>query len=460
MVHSDGADRQVAMTSTSAELKGSAALLTAANIVCAVIGVSQGLLVLRMLGPESFGAAAVLVALAAVAANVIDVRPIDLISGLYYGKPASCPQSGEAYRVAALRLGVRLYGLSAVLIVIGACCLALFAAHKFTAVDILTSSLLAAAAAQGVSYFGSFFIFVQRFIAPARRLAYLQFASALINAAAMVMCVAASRTIGGYAIGLLVSACGIAGVNALYTMSILRQRRMVLFGRPLSPLPQIDRDVVIKFISAGNLLGYVKLLHRSADVLLVAAFCNDRGTGVYKLARSVADGFLVISEAVGRVYQPQLLRLLQTGNLEEYGRIARALMAMAAAVTLAGVAAEIPLVPYLAPFVGVADAEGLTSSVVILTITFFFVAGLQSWISPMFVFSGRLGRCTLWGAVGVVAGQYTIGPALVYLTGDANPAWFSLGFLGFYVVSLPPLWREIRREGSIPMWTAGEVVPL
>jgi hypothetical protein len=71
------------------------------------------------------------------------------------------------------------------------------------------------------------------------------------------------------------------------------------------------------------------------------------------------------------------------------------------------------------------------------------------------VYFGRPGRCTFWGAVAVTAGQYTIGPALVLLTGYATPAWFSLGYLSYYVLALPPLWRELRSEQPSLVWRPG-----
>jgi len=273
----------------------------------------------------------------------------------------------------------------------------------------------------------------------------------------MIASVSASRTVGGYVIGLLASAAGITLLNAFYTVSILRGDGVVLFGRSRAAAPAIDRRVILRFVSAGNLLGYVKLMHRSADVLLVAVFCSDRETGIYKLARSITDALLTVSEAMGRVYQPRLLALLQTRDHTEYGAVVRSIMTTAAAVTLAAIGSTLVLLPSLAPLLGVADGRGLTVSVVIMTVTFFFVAGLQSWIWPAFVFGGRLGRCTLWSTVAVLAGQYTIGPALVYLTGYATPAWFSLGYLSFYVFSLLPLWRELRRDQPIFIWPVQEV---
>jgi O-antigen/teichoic acid export membrane protein len=441
-------------------LRPSAALLTGANLVCAAVGVTQGLFVLRLLGPATFGAAAVVVALTAVATNVVDVRLIDLIANLYYDEKASCPDTGAAYRGSALRLGLRLYALSAALIAVASAGLMLVLAHRFTSVALMSSWLWIAAAAQGVSYLGSFFIFIQRFTVVPRRMAQLQLASALINATAMIASVTASRTVGGYVIGLFASAAGITLVNAFYTVSILRRDGVMLFGRDRVATPAFDRRLILRFISAGNLLGYVKLLHRSADVLLVAVFCSDRETGIYKLARSITDALLTVSEAMGRVYQPRLLALLQARDHTEYGAVVRSIMTTAAAVTLAAIGSTVVLLPSLAPLLGVADGQSLTVSVVIMTITFFFAAGLQSWIWPAFVFRGRLGRCTLWSTVAVLAGQYTIGPALVYLTGYPNPAWFSLGYLSFYVFSLLPLWRELRRDQPIFIWPVQEAATL
>src|SRR6185295_13621719 len=166
----------------------------------------------------------------------------------------------------------------------------------------------------------------QRFAGLPRRMALLQLVSAVINATAMVLSVATSRTVGGYVMGLLASAAGIAILNSWYTIALLRRDGVVLFGREDRAAPAIDRRLIFRFVAAGNLLGYVKLLHRSADVLLVAAFCGDRGTGIYKLARSITDALLAVSEAIGRVYQPRLLALLQARDHAEYGVVVRSLM--------------------------------------------------------------------------------------------------------------------------------------
>jgi O-antigen/teichoic acid export membrane protein len=438
------------------QLKTSAAFLTAVNLACAAIGAAQGLAVVRLLGPEGFGAAAVLVSLTAVATNLIDVRLTDLVSNLYYSPAASDDTRGAAYRASALRLGVGLYAVSAPLIMLASAALLLIGARHLSTTTFLTQWFWLAAAAQGISYFGSFFVFIQRFATSARRMATLQIASALLNAGAMVACVTVHPTIGGYVTGLLLSSIAIAGVNTVLTIRTIGRAGIPLLQRRLQSDVVIDRKVVFQFIAAGNVLGYVKLLHRSADVLLVAFFCSDRDTGIYKLARSMTDGLYAISEAIGRIYQPRLLTLLRDGAHSEYRQLARSMTAMAAAITVVALAGVLVVVPRMALILGWRDMPGLTLATAVLTLPFFFVAGLQAWIWPAFVSLGRLGRCTLWGVVAVVIGQYTVGPLLVYSTGSANPAWFSVGYLSFYLLSLLPLWRELVHEGHSFAWIARE----
>ena len=444
------------MSSTSPrDLQRSTALLVGANVVCAAVGALQGVLVLRMLGAELFGGVAVVVALTAVGANIVDVRLTDLVSKLYFDERAACPHTGAAYRAGALRFGLRLFAASAALIVVISCALLWLLTSSLTGVAMTATSLWVAAVAQGVSYFGAFFIFVQRFALSPRRMAMTQLASAAVNATAMLTFVATSATSAGYVAGLLASATGVTIVNAWQTITVLRRDGVRLVGRTDAAAPSLDYRGVLRFVAAGNLLGYVKLLHRSADVALVAAFCGDGQTGIYKLARSMTDSLQTISEAIGRVYQPRLLSLLQAGQHGEYAAIARWMAAAMALVTVVAIGTEVTLLPGLAPLLGVVDTHGLTVTVAILTTSFFFVAGLQSWIWPAFVYSGRLGRCTVWGVVGVLAGQYTIGPALVYMTGYATPAWFAIGFVSFYVLSVLPLWRELHQDGPVS-WSVEE----
>jgi len=103
--------------------------LTAVNLGCAAIGAAQGLAVVRLLGPDAYGAAAVLMALTSVAANLIDVRVTDLVSNLYYSPAATDDTEGASHRASVLRLGIALYAISALFIALASAGLLLVAAR-------------------------------------------------------------------------------------------------------------------------------------------------------------------------------------------------------------------------------------------------------------------------------------------------------------------------------------------
>ena len=155
----------------------------------------------------------------------------------------------------------------------------------------------------------------------------------------------------------------------------------------------------------------------------------------------------------------RLLELLQAGRRVQYAAVARTMLVTATVIAVVAVLGELWMLPRLAWMLRVVDAHTLTFSAVVLSLSFFFTAGLQAWIWPAFVFFERPWRCTLWGAIGVIAGQYILGPALFHLVGDGNPVWFCVGYLAYYPLSLLPLWRELQRERhSALTWSAPQVV--
>jgi O-antigen/teichoic acid export membrane protein len=433
----------------------SAVLLTTINLACGAIGAVQGLTVARLLGASAFGVVAIVTALTAVATNVVDVRLQDLVSKLYFDRAATDDVTGAAYKASALRFGLFLYlACAAAIAVLAAALLFVVAPHLSSAV-LLSSWCWMAAAAQALSYLGSFCIFVQRFVIAPARMAVVQLTSAVVNAVAMVSAVAMLTGIGGYTAGLAASALAILIVNGCVTVSAFRAAGVSPFGAHARIA--IDRRVVWRFVAAGNILGYVKLLHRSADVLLVAYFCADRETGIYKLARSMTDVLYAVSEAIGRVYQPHLLLLLQTGKDGEYRNLARSIGITGTVVTALALVGVVVGVPHVGSVLHWAALPGLTLCTAIMTLPFFFVAALQTWIWPAFISFGRMERCMLWSTIAVLGGQYLVGPVLTLVTGTANPAWFALGYLSYYLLSVLPLWRDLHRMRPSLTGTTGLV---
>jgi O-antigen/teichoic acid export membrane protein len=198
-----------------------------------------------------------------------------------------------------------------------------------------------------------------------------------------------------------------------------------------------------RFLFYGNLLGYVKMLHRAADVILVGYFADDRVTGLYKLARSLSDTLLIVFDAIYQVYYPQFMELLGRKAAPEYRRLARRLLAGSAGFTVAAVAGEILLLKPLVLFALTDQFAGAEGAVVIMTIPFLFVTGVYTWLWPLFVRSGQLRYYTLLSLVAVIV-QYTISISLLRLY-PTSPAGAAVGYLANYLLLYPALyWLALK----------------
>jgi O-antigen/teichoic acid export membrane protein len=198
-----------------------------------------------------------------------------------------------------------------------------------------------------------------------------------------------------------------------------------------------------RFLFYGNLLGYVKLFHRAADVILVGYFADDRVTGLYKLARSLSDTLLIVFDAVNQVYYPHLMDLLGQKAAPEFRRLARRLLVGSAAFTLAAVAGETLLLKQLLRLALTSQYAGAEGAVVILTVPFLFVTGIYTWLWPLFVRSGQLRYYTLFSLL-AVAVQYIVSISMLTLFPN-SPAGAAAGYLAHYLVLYPLLyWLALK----------------
>jgi O-antigen/teichoic acid export membrane protein len=264
-------------------------------------------------------------------------------------------------------------------------------------------------------------------------------------------------------------AAGIAGgVLALLVMLAVSWR--IWTGRAGVPLGRPDWGRALAayrgslgMLLHGNLLGYGKLLHRGLDVLAVAYFTGDRETGLYKLARQVVDGGIaILQDALYQVYFPDFLDLAARRAADAYRALARRLIAVCAGITAAVVAGEVLLLPALVPRVFGADYAGAEWPMIVMTLTFFFIAGCHPWLWALFVDAGRLGAYTAATFLGVAV-QYATMLGLFALWGPTAVAGM-LGLLAYYLCLVPgvyglALWRfRPFLPGSRP-WRAGAGAP-
>jgi O-antigen/teichoic acid export membrane protein len=418
--------------------------LTAATAIAGAIGFAQGIYVLRVLGAERYGVAAVVVAIGAVAANLVDFRIGDFVSREFYawgdGEPAQ--RTGRAQ---ALRFGLFVSILTG--LAIGAATLAIGAVwYAAAGADRAGSSLLlAAAGSQWVAYVGAYLLFVLRLTAPWPVLAQSQIVASAVNAAVIPAAVTWNPTPGGYVIAVLFAAVANAAFALAFAVRSWRDASLPVLARPAG-LP--FRSDFWSVALAGGVMGFSKLLHRAGDTLLVAWFCAERETGLYRFARSCTDALYMVFDAANKIVQPHLLELLSAGRADRVRRLIANVAAGAAAFGAVTLGAEVLLLPALIAFVGpsYAGAEWL---IVVLTVPMLLVLGVQMWLWPILLHHGMAPRFAGASLAGVVLIQY-IAPATLGTHAFAQAAMpFALGYALSYALTLSiPLllgWAQLRR---------------
>jgi O-antigen/teichoic acid export membrane protein len=187
-----------------------------------------------------------------------------------------------------------------------------------------------------------------------------------------------------------------------------------------------------RFLFHGNLLGYVKMLHRSVDMLVVGAFCGDREAGLYKLARVLLDHLLRLFHVMNQVYLPQLLEMLSARAHVAYLRLSARLAAAAGAITAAGLLAEWLVLPALVIRVLGSSFEGLVPPLMWMTASFFFVAGIHLWTYAAIMHGGMMRQLALFSFL-AVAVQYFLMLSLFNVWGASATA-AATGYFSYYGV--------------------------
>lgn len=409
--------------------------LAVVNLICAAIGLGQNILVVKLLGPEQYGAVAIVVAFNAVAANFFDLRLSDVIAKLYFNTRSPAAESESVrYRASVIQVGLLGQMVLAGLLTLVGTTVAVMTIGNFTDANVGFEVILAASGAQSFWYIAALLAYVQRFSEKFGVLGFVQLANSTLGALLILLVVWWSPTVNGYTFGILLAAGSTLLVTAVSTNVLLRQATGI---RLLGP---IDWTVIrtyqrsVRFLFAANFLGYTKLLHRAADVLLVGFFCDDRMTGFYKLGRSMTDVLYTLFDAANKVYQPKFLRLLSIGNLSSYRLEAHRVLIASLAITMSLVVSELVFLPDALSLVfGPAFLES-GPVIILLSLPFFFVSGVFLWIWPVLVFHGDVTRYTLYSAIAVILGQYLLGIALFILTGRKDMVWFAAGYAFSYVI--------------------------
>lgn len=406
------------------------------NLTITGLGAVVGIINARILGPEALGVTGVVLGVYAGISNFLDIRLTDVVAKLYYQRSESMYRSNvlRGYLLLTLLIGGGIWLTGFILVS--------RAGTLFTNVPIEQEWIIYSSFYYALNYWNSSIQYQQRFserfylIGTVRFIAYIAWAWVFLSILVQ------EPNVGGY---FLASFWG-AILNFLITLVLsvfiwVRYEKFDVFSFNFGEVfYEYFRQVRVVFW--GNILGYTKLLHRGVDILFVGYFADDRITGLYKLARSLADATFVFYDSMNQVYFPRFMQLLAGNRFKEFQVLARRATMAAAGITLTVLAVEWLGLRYFLQWVLTDKFAGAEPATMILSATLFFIMGPYMWMWPVFVTTGRLRHFAGYSVAAGLA-QYGIAYTLFHILGT-DPAWVAIGYLGYYLVLVPAMWFLVR----------------
>jgi O-antigen/teichoic acid export membrane protein len=414
------------------------------NVLSSALGFVQGIITARYLGPDSYGVIAVIVATNVTVLNFLDVRLVDLAGKLYYRPSQASIPEPRAYRASVLQICLVGNGL----ISLGLSVLGFLANLAFiralTTTPVQIQWLVAQSLILAFSNWANSLDYLLRFSGRFYLMGTWRLVTRVANVGLFLAIFLPGSNLDSYYRALFfATSLGLVMTASVSALIWLRYEHLPLLGRGLW-LAWPDYRRGFRFLFYGNLLGYVKMLHRGSDVLLIGFFADDRITGLYKLTRSLTDVLYILFDALNQVYYPRFMELLAQRAAAEYRRLAdRLLMASSGFTLLVLVVQALLLAPAL-KFALANRFAGAESAIMVMTVPFLFVAGIYTWLWPLFVHSGKLGKYTVYSFLACFA-QYAVALGL-FVGMQPTPLAAALGYLAYYCVLFPLAYRVAQRN--------------
>ena len=414
-------------------------LLILTYVIGAAIGLVQGLFVARQLGAAGYGIVGVLVTLGGLATNFWDLRLIDLATKLHYAA-----QNDAARQSATMRMLLLLNAALGLLMALTTTALIWLCWHFFTETAPHTGWVIMQGATLGLAFFMGSAQSMQRLANSFYVFAFSRLAAQFMG----LLCVAGTLvfepSISGYYYGLLGSTL-LGLVLALFVLDhVWRQA----FGQPL--MGPLTRDAwqsyrsELRFVLSANAYSYSKMLTRSGDLLIFSFFASDSMTGVYRLARSLADNLNVFVDAVVQYYNPKLMHLQAEGRQAEFTHIAKRFFKAAVAVTLLVAPAAWIGLELLNSWFLHGNYQGLGLTTALLSLNFVFIAGVHPWLWPALVHTNNTHRMAVHSSIGALT-QAGLLAGLCYFVAP-YPAFAAFCAVIYYCICYIPLLLWWRRQ--------------
>ena len=420
--------------------------LAAANLTGSLIGMAANFYVLAQTGPQILAQVGLATAGCGIALNLLDVRLADACSRRLVAAGDDRAERADIIRI-AVRGGLLGGGLGLLLSLTAAAAAVQFLDQPpawWAVAAVCLAESLRFAVAPGVQ--------LQRYSKrPFALMAAGQLAGQLVGGLTLVAAITVSPNAGGWALGLLAAACASSAIDwAMCRRLWLRHDRLDLDRPAPALLPALHRDA--RFLAAGGLMGFGKLLHRGGDLLLVGWWCDDRTTGLYRFARSLTDAGYILFDALNKALQADLQRLVQEGRRAAFLRWARRLaIAGWGGAAVAAVAAWLGAGP-LIDLVFAGRYAGSETAIALLLLAYGGVFGCALWTWPALVASGAIAGFGVAYMVATLALQYAAPSLWLWLVGGAPLTPLAAGhaavFLASYLIAARLALRSLPAEAK------------
>lgn len=274
--------------------------ILSSNVLTGFISFLISLTALRWIKVEEYGSFALIFSFFSLSTNFVDFRINDYISSRFFDKKNSPAQ--------LLWFSVVVNSLLAILILtIGFIGIKIFWPIFSKSQYSNTLFLLVGLGVAG-NFLASSIIFLFRLVQHFNLIILSNIINVILSFIFYIIFVSFFKTIDSY-----IWAFALSGLsNLLLSLVFL----VLKFPYPNLSIQFSEQLAQLKFnksfIIYGNFSGYIKLLHRSADTLVIGYFFGEHATGIYKFARTVSDKLYLLYDALNQVYFPRLLEYLES----------------------------------------------------------------------------------------------------------------------------------------------------
>jgi O-antigen/teichoic acid export membrane protein len=196
-----------------------------------------------------------------------------------------------------------------------------------------------------------------------------------------------------------------AAVSIALALAVAAPALRKALGQGILATPRLDalREILSsgRFLAGGSLLGLSKLVSRSGDTLLVAAFTGDTTTGLYRVARQAFDTLAGLSDAIHQFYTPTVVACINAKRWDEFAKHRLRLIAIGLATAAGAILASwLVLHPLAAAhyphYLPALSAFEVMVGLLAVTI------GVHGWLWPSLVAQGGVGRFGLLAMAGAL----------------------------------------------------------